>query len=200
MIYKISKRIFDLISSILVLLLFLPFFILIAVWILLDSRGGIFYKQIRVGKNGKEFSLLKFRSMSVGADKQGLITVGNDHRVTRSGRFIRKTKIDEFPQLINIIKGDMSVVGPRPEVPKYVALYNEEQKKVLSVKPGLTDYASLRYFDEQKILGEADDPEKTYQIEIMPKKLQLNLQYLEQQSFFVDLKLIMKTLLRVFGK
>jgi lipopolysaccharide/colanic/teichoic acid biosynthesis glycosyltransferase len=196
--YKISKRIFDFISSLLVLLLFFPFFIMIAFWILLDSRGGIFYKQIRVGKNGKEFTLLKFRSMTVGADKQGLITVGNDNRVTRSGKFIRKTKIDEFPQLINIIKGDMSVVGPRPEVPKYVALYTEEQKKVLSVRPGLTDLASLKYFDEQKLLGESEDPEKTYRNEIMPKKLELNLQYLSQQSLFLDFKLIFSTIFRIF--
>jgi lipopolysaccharide/colanic/teichoic acid biosynthesis glycosyltransferase len=151
--YQLTKRIFDFISSLVVVILFFPFFILIAIWILLDSPGGIFYKQIRVGKDGKEFTLLKFRSMTIGADKQGLITVGNDNRVTRSGRFIRKTKIDEFPQLINILKGDMSVVGPRPEVPKYVALYTEDQKKVLSVRPGLTDLASLKYFDEQKTFG-----------------------------------------------
>lgn len=196
--YQFSKRIFDFISSLLVLLVFLPFFFLIAIWILLDSRGGVFYKQTRVGKNGKEFGLLKFRSMTAGADKQGLITVGNDSRVTRSGRFIRKTKIDEFPQLINIIKGDMSVVGPRPEVPKYVALYSEEQKKVLSVRPGLTDLASLKYFDEQKLLGESEDPEETYRKEIMPKKLELNLQYIAQQSLFLDLKLIFSTIFRIF--
>jgi lipopolysaccharide/colanic/teichoic acid biosynthesis glycosyltransferase len=196
--YQLTKRIFDFISSLVVVILFFPFFILIAIWILLDSPGGIFYKQIRVGKDGKEFTLLKFRSMTIGADKQGLITVGNDNRVTRSGRFIRKTKIDEFPQLINILKGDMSVVGPRPEVPKYVALYTEDQKKVLSVRPGLTDLASLKYFDEQKLLGESDDPEKTYLNEIMPKKLDLNLQYLAQQSLFLDFKLIFSTIFRIF--
>lgn len=196
--YQLTKRIFDFISSLVVLVLFFPFFLIVAIWILLDSRGGIFYKQIRVGKNGKEFTLLKFRSMTVGADKQGLITVGNDNRVTRSGRFIRKTKIDEFPQLINIIKGDMSVVGPRPEVPKYVSLYTEEQKKVLSVRPGLTDLASLKYFDEQKLLGESDDPEKTYRNEIMPKKLELNLQYLSQRSLILDFKLIFSTIFRIF--
>jgi lipopolysaccharide/colanic/teichoic acid biosynthesis glycosyltransferase len=123
-----------------------PLFIIISIWILLDSRGGVFYRQIRVGKNGKEFKLLKFRSMKTGADKSGQLTVGNDARVTRVGRFIRKTKIDEFPQLINIIKGEMSVVGPRPEVPKYVALYSDEQKRVLSIRPGLTDLASLEFF------------------------------------------------------
>lgn len=196
--YQISKRIFDFISALLVLLVFLPFFVLIASWISLDSRGGIFYKQIRVGKNGKQFGLLKFRSMKVGADKQGLITIGDDSRVTRSGRFIRKTKIDELPQLINILKGEMSVVGPRPEVPKYVALYTEEQMKVLSVRPGLTDFASLKYFDEQKILGESPDPERTYRYEIMPKKLELNLQYVAQQSLLLDLKLIFSTIFRIF--
>jgi lipopolysaccharide/colanic/teichoic acid biosynthesis glycosyltransferase len=196
--YEITKRIFDLVSSLLVLLIFLPFFLLIAIWILLDSRGGIFYKQIRVGRNGKEFGLLKFRSMAVGSDKQGLITVGNDNRVTRSGRFIRKTKIDELPQLLNIIKGEMSVVGPRPEVPKYVALYTEEQKKVLSVRPGLTDFASLQYFDEQKILGESIDPEKAYVEEVMPAKLKLNLKYITEKNFGLDLKLIFKTIFRIF--
>lgn len=196
--YQLTKRIFDFISSLVVVILFFPFFIIIAIWILLDSPGGIFYKQIRVGKDGKEFTLLKFRSMTVGADKQGLITVGNDSRVTRSGRFIRKTKIDEFPQLINILKGDMSVVGPRPEVPKYVALYTEDQKKVLSVRPGLTDLASLKYFDEQKLLGESADPEKTYRNEIMPKKLELNLQYLAKQSLLLDFKLIFSTIFRIF--
>ncbi len=180
------------------LVVLLPLFLVIAIWILVDSSGGIFYKQIRVGRNGKEFKLLKFRSMKSGADKLGLITIGNDNRVTRSGRFIRKTKIDELPQLINIIKGEMSVVGPRPEVPKYVSLYTEEQKKVLSVRPGLTDFASLKYFDEQKLLGESEDPETTYRNEIMPKKLDLNLQYLAQQSLFLDFKLIFSTIFRIF--
>lgn len=136
--------------------------------------------------------------MAVGSDKQGLITVGNDNRVTRSGRFIRKTKIDELPQLLNIIKGEMSVVGPRPEVPKYVALYTEEQKKVLSVRPGLTDFASLQYFDEQKILGESIDPEKAYVEEVMPAKLKLNLKYITEKNFGLDLKLIFKTIFRIF--
>lgn len=196
--YRITKRIFDFISSLLVLLLFSPLFFLIAIWIAFDSRGGVFYKQIRVGKDGKEFTLLKFRSMTTGADKHGLITVGNDSRVTRSGKFIRKTKLDEIPQLINILKGEMSVVGPRPEVPKYVALYSEEQKKVLSVRPGLTDYASLKYFDEQKLLGESDNPEKIYIETVMPSKLQLNMKYIGERSFWVDLKLIFQTLFRIF--
>jgi len=171
-------------------------FIIIAIWILIDSRGGIFYNQIRVGKNGKEFKLLKFRSMRKGADKSGELTIGNDNRVTTVGRFIRKFKIDEFPQLINILKGEMSVVGPRPEVPLYVALYSQEQRKVLSVLPGLTDYASLEYLDEQKVLGDSQDPEKTYVEEVMPKKLDLNLKYIKERGFWLDTKLIFKT---IFG-
>ena len=160
------------------MLLFSWLFIIISIWILIDSRGGIFYKQIRVGKDGKEFNLLKFRSMRTGADKSGQLTIGNDSRVTSVGRFIRKFKIDEFPQLINILKGEMSVVGPRPEVPKYVAMYSAEQRKVLSVLPGLTDYASLEYLDEQKVLGLSLDAEKTYIEKVMPKKLELNLKYI----------------------
>lgn len=147
---------------------------------------------------GKNFHLLKFRSMRSGADKSGQLTIGNDNRVTRVGRFIRKTKLDEFPQLLNIIKGDMSVVGPRPEVPKYVALYTEEQKKVLSVRPGLTDYASLQYFDEQRILGASSDPETTYVKEVMPEKIRLSLKYVSERSFSVDIKLIFKTIARIF--
>jgi lipopolysaccharide/colanic/teichoic acid biosynthesis glycosyltransferase len=175
-----------------------PLFIIISIWILLDSRGGVFYRQIRVGKNGKEFKLLKFRSMKTGADKSGQLTVGNDARVTRVGRFIRKTKIDEFPQLINIIKGEMSVVGPRPEVPKYVALYSDEQKRVLSIRPGLTDLASLEFFNEQEILGKSENPEKSYIEEIMPEKLRLNLQYVSQRSFLMDIQLIFKTISQIF--
>lgn len=196
--YNITKRIFDIISSLIVLILLSWLFIIISIWILLDSGGGVFYRQIRVGKNGKEFGLLKFRSMRTGADKSGQLTVGNDSRVTAVGKFIRKTKIDEFPQLINIIKGDMSVVGPRPEVPKYVALYKDEQKKVLSVRPGLTDLASLKYFDEQEILGKSNDPEKTYIQEVMPEKLRLNLQYVSERSLILDISLIFKTIVRIF--
>lgn len=196
--YLITKRIFDLTSSVIVIVLLSWLFIIVSIWILIDSKGGIFYKQIRVGKNGKEFKLLKFRSMKTGADKSGQLTVGNDARVTRVGHFIRKTKIDEFPQLLNIIKGDMSVVGPRPEVPKYVALYNEEQMRVLSVRPGLTDLASLKYFNEQEVLGKSLDPEKTYIEEVMPEKLRLNLQYVSQRSFYLDMSLIFRTIAKIF--
>lgn len=196
--YLFFKRVFDILSSVIVLLLLSPFFILISLLIVLDSRGGVFYKQKRVGLNGKEFSLLKFRSMKTGADKSGQLTIGNDSRVTRIGKFIRKTKLDEFPQLINVIKGEMSIVGPRPEVPKYVALYNDGQKKVLTVRPGLTDYASLKYFDEQKILGASNDPENAYINQVMPEKLKLNLKYINEASLGLDLKLIFQTIFKIF--
>ncbi len=196
--YFIAKRIFDIISSSVVLLLFSPFFIFISIWILLDSRGGVFYRQIRVGKGGREFGLPKFRSMRPDSDKSGQLTIGNDSRVTGVGKFIRKYKLDEIPQLLNIIKGDMSVVGPRPEVPHYVNMYSSEQRKVLDVLPGLTDYASLEYLDEQKILGKATDPEATYINEVMPSKLELNLKYIRERGLWVDMKLIFKTIGKIF--
>lgn len=192
--YLVSKRIFDVVSSLIVLCLLSPFLILTAILILIESRGGVFYKQSRVGKNGTEFGLLKFRSMRSGADKDGQLTVGDDARVTKVGKSIRKYKIDEFPQLLNVIAGQMSIVGPRPEVPKYVALYNDEQKKVLSVKPGLTDLATIEYINEQAILGESEDAESTYIDIVMPAKLALNLAYINKRSFFLDLRLIFKTI------
>lgn len=193
------KRLFDILSSLIVLVIFFPFFLLLAIAILVDSRGGVFYKQVRIGKGGKEFYLYKFRSMVSNADKKGQLTVGtNDSRITRVGSFIRKFKLDEFPQLINVIKGDMSIVGPRPEVRKYVELYNEEQRKVLRVRPGLTDYASLEYINENELLGNAIDPEKVYIEEIMPAKLKLNAKYIEEISLLTDLKIIFKTVFKLF--
>lgn len=192
------KRLFDIIFSILGLLISLPVFIVLSVWITLDSKGGIFYLQERIGKNFKPFKLYKFRSMYVGSDKKGLLTVGEkDKRITKPGYFIRKYKLDELAQLINVLKGDMSLVGPRPEVKKYVDLYNDEQKKVLSVKPGITDYASIEYYNENEILEKSSNPEKTYIEEIMPHKLQLNLKYISEQSFYTDLKIIFKTLKKI---
>lgn len=189
------KRIFDILSSLLVLLVLLPIFVLISIAILLDSKGRIFYKQIRVGKNQKEFNLLKFRTMNSGSDKKGQLTVGtNDSRITKIGSVLRKYKLDEFPQLINVIKGEMSIVGPRPEVPKYVNLYSEEQLKVLSVRPGLTDLASIEFINENEILGKSDNPEKEYIENIMPQKLSLNLKYIGNQSFIGDFKLIFRTI------
>jgi lipopolysaccharide/colanic/teichoic acid biosynthesis glycosyltransferase len=194
------KRLFDIIVSLIALLVLMPFLFIIGLLIAMESKGGAFYQQVRVGKDQVPFKLLKFRSMRPGSDKKGLITVGNnDNRITGMGRFVRKYKVDELPQLINVIKGDMSLVGPRPEVPKYVALYNPVQLKVLSVRPGLTDYASLEYFDENEVLAKTDDPHKTYVEEIMPRKLALNLKYIEEQSFLTDLKIIGKTVRRIFS-
>jgi lipopolysaccharide/colanic/teichoic acid biosynthesis glycosyltransferase len=193
----LAKRLFDIISSLIGLGLFSPFFILICALILVTSKGGIFYSQIRVGKGKKDFKLLKFRTMKPGSDKAGQITVGtNDSRITRVGIFLRKFKFDEIPQLINVIKGEMSIVGPRPEVPKYVNLYSEEQLKILTVRPGLTDLASIEFINENELLGKAKNPEKEYVEVIMPKKLALNIQYIDTQSFLGDIKLIFKT----FGK
>ena len=189
------KRLFDIFFSVIGILILLPFIILISLVIAIDSRGGIFYKQIRVGKGGQDFYLLKFRSMKTDSDKQGLLTIGGqDSRITRIGYFIRKYKIDELPQLINVVIGDMSLVGPRPEVRKYVDLYNQEQLKVLSVKPGITDFASIEYSNENEILGKAENPEQTYINEIMPAKLLLNLKYISQKSIGTDLKIIFKTI------
>lgn len=192
------KRCFDIFASFIGLLLLSPFFIVIAIVILLDSRGGVFYKQVRVGKNNKDFKLFKFRSMSTGSDKKGLLTVGGrDSRITRSGYFIRKYKLDELPQLLNVLFGDMSLVGPRPEVRKYVDMYNAEQMKVLSVKPGITDYASIEYSNENELLAKSAEPEKTYIEEIMPAKLLLNQKYISEQGLLTDLKIIFKTIAKI---
>jgi len=192
-------RLFDIIFSLFVLLLLSPFLFLIALVVLITSRGGIFYKQVRVGKNGKEFTLLKFRTMYKNADKQGLLTIGKDKRITAVGRILRKYKFDELPQFINVLLGDMSIVGPRPEVPKYVRLYNEQQKQVLSVKPGITDYASLVYFDENYQLAQSSNPEEYYIQHVMPHKLSLSLDYIQKKSFFFDLKIMALTFLRMLG-
>lgn len=197
--YFFFKRVFDVLSSLVVIILFSPLLIILAIWIAVDSPGGVFYKQIRIGKNAKPFNLLKFRSMRPDADKSGQLTIGDDNRITKVGRFIRKYKLDELPQLFNILKGEMSVVGPRPEVPKYVNLYSEEQKKVLNALPGLTDYASLEYLNEQKVLGAAENPEKTYIEEVMPAKLKLNLKYIKERSFLVDIRLIFKTIAKIIS-
>lgn len=195
------KRIFDIVSCTLVLLLLLPFELVIALCIACGSKGGVFYSQTRVGKGNRDFKLLKFRTMRPNADKQGLlITVGGDQRITKIGKFLRKYKIDELPQLLNIIKGDMSVVGPRPEVRKYVELYDERQMRVLTVRPGLTDYASLEYISESELLAQSSAPERTYIEEVMPAKLELNLKYIENQSVREDLRLIFKTLAKIVSK
>jgi lipopolysaccharide/colanic/teichoic acid biosynthesis glycosyltransferase len=172
---------------------------MIALAIVVESRGGIFYIQDRVGKGNRDFKLIKFRSMVLGSDKKGLLTVGNkDSRITTIGSFIRKYKLDELPQLFNVLRGDMSLVGPRPEVRKYVELYTKEQLKVLDVKPGITDYASIEYFNENEILANSEHAEQTYLEEVMPHKLELNQKYLANPSLAHDIKLIFKTLKKVF--
>jgi lipopolysaccharide/colanic/teichoic acid biosynthesis glycosyltransferase len=192
------KRLFDIFFSLAGILILLPFFIAIAIFIVIDSRGGVFYSQERIGRGGAAFRLLKFRSMRSHADKTGLLTVGErDGRITRIGYFIRKYKIDEFPQLINVLKGEMSIVGPRPEVKKYVDMYSEEQRKVLSVRPGLTDYASIEYSRESELLGKAADPEKVYVEEVMPAKLALNMNYIREKNLLTDVKIIFRTFIKI---
>ncbi len=193
-----TKRLFDLLFSFLGMVVLSPLFLIVSLFIISDSRGGVFYCQKRVGKNNKDFNLIKFRTMMTGADNKGLLTIGEqDQRITKTGRWLRKYKLDELPQLINILKGEMSFVGPRPEVRKYVDLYSPEQAIVLSVRPGLTDYASLEYINENKILSTFSDPEKAYVEIIMPAKLLLNLKYISEQGMITDLEIIFKTLRKI---
>ena len=188
------KRLFDIIMSGAGLLILTPLFLIIALWIKLDSRGPVFYRQVRVGRNNKDFRIFKFRSMRMGADKGSLVTIGgHDPRVTRSGYFIRKFKIDELPQLINVFIGDMSLVGPRPEVRHYVNYWTEEQMHVLDVRPGITDPASIKFRNENELLAQAEDPEKYYIEVIMQEKIKLYLQYVKNHSFLYDIKLIFQT-------
>ena len=189
------KRLFDICFSLALIIVLLPLAIVVSLWIVFDDFGSPFFVQQRVGLGGKNFGLLKFRSMKKNAESKGQLTVGmKDNRITRSGYVIRKYKIDELPQLVNVFLGEMSVVGPRPEVPKYVLLYNEEQQNVLSIKPGITDFASIEYVRENELLSASSDPEKTYIEEIMPAKLELNLKYLREQSFLTDMKIILQTI------
>ena len=188
------KRIFDIVASGLGLLAFSPIFIILAIWIKLDSKGPIFYRQVRVGRHNKDFRIFKFRSMRVGSDKGSLVTIGGrDPRITRSGYFIRKFKFDELPQLINVFIGDMSLVGPRPEVRHYVDYWTEEQMRVLDVRPGITDPASIKFRNENELLEKAEDPEKYYIDVVMQEKIKLYLEYVEKTSFWYDIKLIFKT-------
>ena len=195
------KRLFDVVASGCGLLVLSPLFLLLAVWIKFDSAGPVFYRQTRVGRYNRDFRLYKFRSMRVGADRQGLITVGgHDPRITQSGYFIRKYKLDELPQLINVFIGDMSLVGPRPEVRKYVDMYTPEQLHVLDVRPGITDMASIRYRNENELLAQATDPDKYYIEVIMPDKLRINLEYVAHHSFWFDIYLIFKTFKEIIEK
>ena len=193
------KRIFDISFSFAGILILLPFYMLIGLVIIIDSRGGIFYKQRRVGRGNKDFFILKYRTMYVNADKAGLLTVGaRDSRITRVGYFLRRYKLDELPQLFNVLTGDMSFVGPRPEVRKYVDMYTAEQLKVLQVKPGITDYASIEYSNENEILARSATPEQAYINEIMPHKLLLNLKYINEQGIFTDMKIIFRTIGKIW--
>ena len=191
------KRIFDIIFSLFGLILLSPFMIIIAILIKLDSKGPIFFKQVRVTKNGREFKIFKYRTMRVGSDKYSQITVGKDSRITKVGDFLRKYKLDEIPQLINVLIGDMSLVGPRPEVPKYVALYTEEQREILKVRAGITDYASIEFSNENDILANEADPEKAYIEKIMPRKIELNKKYLSEISVMTDIKIILLTIKKI---
>lgn len=191
----IIKRLFDIVASSIGLILLSPILILIAICIKLDSKGPVFFKQIRVGKNKELFKIYKFRTMVTDAEKLGKqITIGNDTRITKVGTFIRKCKLDELPQLINVLNGDMSLVGPRPEVPKYVELYDDYQEQILLVQPGITDYASIEFRNESEILGESENPESKYINDIMPYKIELNIKYIKNISLYEDLKLITRTI------
>ncbi|WP_316748969.1 sugar transferase [Pedobacter gandavensis] len=193
-----AKRSFDIILAFLGILFLLPLFLIVSVLIIMDSNGGVFYKQIRVGRNMVDFELLKFRTMYLNSDRRGLLTVGShDARITRLGYWLRKYKIDELPQLFNVLKGDMSFVGPRPEVNKYVALYDAQQQQVLSVKPGITDWASIAFSDENELLEQSDDPENFYIKEIIPSKIIKNLEYINKHDIWVDLTIIFLTLKKI---
>ena len=188
------KRIFDIVASGFGLLVMSPVFLILAIWIKLDSKGPVFYRQVRVGRKNRDFRIFKFRSMRAGADKMGLITVGgHDPRVTRSGYFIRKYKLDEFPQLINVFIGDMSLVGPRPEVRKYVDLYTSEQMQVLDVRPGVTSLASIRYRNENELLEKVEDSDQYYINVVMQDKLAIDLEYIRNVSFGYDIRLVFQT-------
>ena len=188
------KRLFDVVASGLGLIVLSPLFLILAIWIKMDSKGPVFYRQVRVGRGNKDFRIFKFRSMRVGADKGSLVTIGgHDSRVTKSGYFIRKFKFDELPQLINVFVGDMSLVGPRPEVRHYVDYWTPEQMHVLDVRPGITDPASIRFRNENEMMGKAEDPEKYYIEVIMQEKIKLYLEYVEKHSFLYDIGLIFKT-------
>ena len=192
----IQKRVFDLFFSFFGVLLLAPLFLLISIWIKLDSAGPVFFRQERVGGFGKPFRIFKFRTMCLDAEAKGRqITVGKDSRITKSGKFLRQYKLDELPQLMNVVLGEMSLVGPRPEVPRYVALYPANVRElVLSVPPGITDYASIEYKDENAILGRTADPERAYIEEIMPVKLRYYQRYVAERSLWVDFKLIIATI------
>jgi lipopolysaccharide/colanic/teichoic acid biosynthesis glycosyltransferase len=193
-------RLFDIFFSFLGLLFLSPVFLLIAIAIKMDSRGGVFFIQERLGKDRKPFGLIKFRSMKTQAEKMGQLTVGSsDSRITDTGKFLRKFKIDELPQLLNVLKGEMSLVGPRPEVPKYVKYYNSDQIRVLNVRPGMTDRASIEFIDENDILAKSKDPEQTYIKEVLPAKLKLSLEYAQNPRLIEYFRIVLKTIFKILG-
>jgi lipopolysaccharide/colanic/teichoic acid biosynthesis glycosyltransferase len=193
------KRIFDIVVSLVGLICFLPLLVFVAVLIKLDSRGPIFFRQQRIGMGFRPFEILKFRTMIDNAQRRGgLITFGKDTRITRVGRILRKTKIDEFPQLINVLRGDMTLVGPRPEVPEFVELFRQDYEEILTVRPGITDLASLKYRNEAAVLGHYNNPQEEYLRHVLPDKINLNKEYIRRSSFFFDLTLILKTVLKLF--
>ena len=192
------KRIFDIVASGCGLILLSPLFLVLAIWIKLDSKGPVFYRQVRVGRNNMDFRIFKFRSMRDGSDRGSLVTIGgHDSRITRSGFILRKFKLDELPQLINVFAGDMSLVGPRPEVRHYVDFWTPEQMHVLDVRPGITDPASIKFRNENDLLDKADNPEEYYINVIMQEKIRLYLEYVENHSLWYDIKLIFKTIIVV---
>lgn len=189
------KRVFDIVFSLIGLIILLPLLLIIALLIKLESKGPVFYMQTRVGQHNKDFKIFKYRTMFVGSDKKGLLTLGDrDPRVTKIGFFLRKYKLDELPQLINVLLGSMSFVGPRPEVRKYVDFYSEEDLKVLRLKPGITDFASIEYRDEAELLKTAENPEAFYIETILPEKLKLHKKYVNSQGLWTDFKIILKTI------
>ena len=195
------KRFFDIIFSLVGIIILIPIYIIVSIVITIDSKGGVIYKQKRIGKDGNPFGVMKFRTMHPGSFAKGAITIGDrDPRVTNVGYYLRKYKFDELPQLFNVLIGEMSFVGPRPEVEKYTVLYNETQKEVLSVRPGITDYASIKYRNESEILAQSSDPEKTYIEVIMPEKLNINLAYIKDNNIFKDVKIIFETFIAIMSK
>lgn len=192
------KRIFDLFFSIIGLMILMPLFFIISVWIKMDSSGPILFRQARIGRFGKPFRIFKFRTMIADAESRGpQITAGDDPRITRAGSFLRRYKLDELPQLLNVFIGDMSIVGPRPEVPRYVEMFHDQYKDLLAVKPGLTDYAAIEFRDEEKVLNQYANPEDGYIKEILPKKIELYQKYLLERNLKTDIKVVLLTLKKI---
>ena len=193
------KRLFDIVASFCGIVILFPLIVIVSILIKLTSKGPLLFKQVRVTKNGRLFKIYKFRTMRENSEGNKQITVGNDSRITGIGHILRKTKLDELPQLFNVLKGEMSLVGPRPEVPKYVELYTEEQREILKVSAGITDYASIYFSNESELLGEAENPEEFYIKKIMPYKIELNKKYIKEIGIVTDIKLIILTILKILG-